>query len=99
MSSRETDKNIPFFCTGVLISVVGTWFATESLLFVGAESGGVPALIFGLFGWILTGSVGGVVATFYLSEDRRISRFQNVTALAFVPFVAYCTHSSAPSMM
>ena len=93
MAQQQSNKNAPFFMIGLAISILGTWFAADAILMSGANGGGISALTVGLFGWLITGSLGGVIATIYLPEDRRNSRFQNVTVMAFVPFLAHCATS------
>lgn len=89
-AQNQLNKNFPFHMIGLAISVLGTWFAADAILMSGANGGVISALVLGLFGWLITGLLGGAVATIYLPEERRNSRFQNVTVFAFFPFLAHC---------
>jgi hypothetical protein len=91
MAHPQSNKNAPFYMVGLAISILGTWFAAGPILMSAANDGPISALIVGLFGWLITGSIGGFVATFHLPEEHRNSRFQNVTAFAFLPFLAHCS--------
>jgi hypothetical protein len=82
--------NTLYYVLGIAISILGTWFAANSILLAGAAGDPFAIVFFGFLGWLFTGAIGGMVSTICLPAEQRISRFQNVTVLAFFPYLAHC---------